>query len=74
MFDFYTEVYPKYIFGAIIESIKKKETVKPPKCVFVPNKEVMRSMIKALVKYGSKDSDEVFLLRFGLITNWGQLH
>jgi len=67
LFDFYTEVYPKYIFGAIIEAIKNKEPVKPPKCVFVPSKDVMRSMIKALVKYGKRDSREMFLLRFGLI-------
>jgi len=65
-FDFYSEVYPKFIFGAIMEALANNDKVKPPKCVFVPSKKLLRSIIKALIKYW-KDDEETILLRFGLI-------
>jgi hypothetical protein len=35
-------------------------------CIFVPHKKLMTKMIMALVKY-SKEADERFFLRFGLV-------
>ena len=37
-----------------------------PKCVFVPAEELCRKMIRALLKYGNKENEDRFLLRFGL--------
>jgi hypothetical protein len=67
IFDFYTEVYPSYIMQAIMEALNNNEKVQPPKCVFIPETEMLRVMIRALVEHGNKDTEEVFLLRFGLV-------
>ena len=65
-FDFYTEVYPQSVMQSLIEALVNKEKVQAPKCIFVPDKRLIKEMIKALLKYGPKDSEEIFLLRFGL--------
>ena len=38
-----------------------------PKTIFLPEKSIMRMMIKQNIKYSKKESIEKFLLRFGLI-------
>jgi hypothetical protein len=43
-----------------------------PKCVFLPDKELIRIMIRANVKFAKKDTKEAFLLRFGLAENYKQ--
>ena len=65
-FDFFTEVYPASVMKSIMESIKHKEKVQPPRCIFMPNKSLLKQMIKGLLKYGAKDTEDIFLLRFGL--------
>jgi hypothetical protein len=65
-FDFYTEVYPQSVMKSIIEALKNKEKVQPPKCIFVPTKGIIKQMQKALLKFGPNDSEDIFLLRFGL--------
>jgi hypothetical protein len=65
-FDFYTEVYPSSVMKSIIEAVKNKEKVQPPKCIFKPDDSLLNQMISAVLKYGAKDSEETFLLRFGL--------
>ena len=40
-----------------------------PRCIFVPDQRVFRQLIKAVVTKRSKETDEVFLLRLGLIDN-----
>ena len=51
--------------SSILEALKHDETVKAPKCIFVPDQNLLRQMIKAVLKY-EKDPLEVLLLRFGL--------
>ena len=68
-FDFLTEVYPSAVMKSIMEAIKNKENVQAPRCIFVPDDKLIRQMQKALLKYAHKDSEEIFLLRFGLIKN-----
>ena len=64
-FDFWSEVYPNSVMEVLIEAVRNKENVHPPRCIFVPNRDVIRTIIKALIKF-KDDNDEIFLLRFGL--------
>jgi hypothetical protein len=68
-FDFYTEVYPQSVMKSILEALKNNEKVQAPKCIFVPDKSMIMQMQKALYKFGPKDSEDIFLLRFGLFRN-----
>ena len=51
---------------SILKALEQNNTVQAPRCIFVPDKAIMNKMMKALLKYGTKDSKEIFLLRFGL--------
>ena len=55
-FDFWTEVYPDSVMDVILEAVRNKENVQPPKCIFVPDRVVIRHILKALVKF-KDDSD-----------------
>jgi hypothetical protein len=48
------------------------ENIKAPKCVFKPSLNLMRTMIKAILKFGNSDSDQTFFLRFGLLYEHGK--
>lgn len=70
---FSIDVYPKKIVAEIIEKSETTGTViKPPKCIFLPNKQMIRLMIRAAFKWAKTDTEEAFLLRFGLLDdpNW----
>jgi hypothetical protein len=70
---FSVDVYPKKIIKELIETSEAKGTpIKPPKCIFLPNKQMIRQMIRAAMKWGKTDTEEAFLLRFGLLDdpNW----
>merc|ERR1712166_1648243 len=62
--DFYTALYPRAVMEAILEAIAQKRGARS-KCIFVPEKEVMRLMIRAVARYGKLELPD-FLLRFGL--------
>ena len=66
-FNFFTYVYSEKVMNPIIKKIEENGFAKPPKCIFVPCREIIRSMIRALVKYGDKEDDRIFFLRFGLV-------
>jgi hypothetical protein len=55
-FDFFTQVYPLAVMRGIVEAFKNEEIGQAPKCIFVPEKALLRQMMKALLKYGVKDS------------------
>ena len=40
-----------------------------PKLIFVPSQDIIRTMIRALVEWGNKEPENIFLLRFGLLEN-----
>ena len=50
-------------------AIKEKGFVEPPKTIFLPSKEIIRMFIKANIKWGRTDTEENFLMRFGLMKN-----
>jgi len=65
--DFYTNVYPDSVIDPLIYNSKVKRSIIPPKCIFLPSKDMMRTIVKANLKYGKKDNLQEFLLRFGLL-------
>jgi hypothetical protein len=40
--NFDIEVYPKAVLLACLEAVKLKSSIKPPKCIFIPSREIMR--------------------------------
>ena len=71
-YDFAKEVYPSFNIKEILEATKEKRNIKPPKCIFLPSREIVRAMIRAIMKWGNSDTEEAFFLRFGLLDepNW----
>jgi hypothetical protein len=51
IYDFYVDVYPDAVMEIILRAVAEKTNVQPPKCIFIPDKSLMRLMIKALVKW-----------------------
>ena len=66
-FDFYTTVYPKSLTKEMIEAIKGKKQIDPPKCVFLPTQEIIRTMVRALIRFGNDENSVTFFDRFGLL-------
>jgi hypothetical protein len=64
---FAVEVYPSSVTRSLTEAIRTGKPCRPPKCVFVPEKHLIRIMIKSVLKYGNYESKEDFLLRFGIL-------
>ena len=44
-----------------------------PGCIFLPTKQLLRTLIKSIIVYGDKDSVPRFLLRFGIIVDSNQI-
>jgi len=63
-FDFFTSVYPTSIMDTCKQNIENYITNKPPKCIFLPEKQLARAIIRALAKYEDLES---LLLRFGIV-------
>jgi hypothetical protein len=55
-YSFTTQVYSHSIMEAILESIAKKSSIQPPKTIFVPSRGLLRTIIRAAIKFGKKDS------------------
>ena len=72
MYDFYTSVYPDSIIGEILEAVKEKRSIKPPKCIFRPETELFRIMIRVNIINSKNDTISAFLSRFGILDspNW----
>ena len=54
-----------YVYPAHVRK-EAKERKRPPKCIFIPNTNVLRKMIRALVNKKANESKESFLFRFSL--------
>jgi len=67
--DFYTQVYPDSIVEECLLAVSLGLSIKPPRCIFLPSKDMYKIMIQANLKYSKKDNLQTFLLRFGLIEN-----
>ena len=54
--DFYNcNCYPKKQFWRYVEESKGDYRVKPPRTVFIPDKKLLRKMIRASIKFGPTD-------------------
>jgi hypothetical protein len=61
--DFNVDLYP----ADIVLDARKQQL--PPKCIFVPDRKILRAMIKAVVLKPEHQTDYQFLLRFSLLDN-----
>jgi hypothetical protein len=68
-YDFFTQVYPVNVLGLLLEAVRTKKSIKPPPCIFMPSKKVIKDMVISNLKFSKKDTIENFLLRFGLLDN-----
>ena len=69
--DYSKEIYSKSLMKAIVEALIAKENIKSPQTIFIPSKEVLRKMIRAVIKFGECKDRARFFLRFGLVENPG---
>ena len=60
-------VYPFATMDDIEERIATKRTYEAPRMIFLPNKEILTTMVKANLDYSKTDSLDRFLLRFGFL-------
>ena len=59
--DYNIDIYP---VGIIYDACKAKIA---PKCVFIPDRRIIRLMIDAVMTKSVTESDENFMVRFGII-------
>jgi hypothetical protein len=62
--EFDKKVYSAQFLGTQID---KTARIRAPNCIFLPEKQMFKRMVRAFHKYGKEDSEETFLLRFGLV-------
>ena len=55
------DIYPCSIVGIA------KKNKQPPRCIFVPTPIMAKAMVRAILSKPKNESDENFLLKFGLI-------
>ena len=60
-------MYPDAVVSELLEATRLKRNIKPPKCIFVPEDDMVCTMVKAVAKHGHKTNEEAFFLRFGLL-------
>jgi len=65
-YDFYTEVYDQGIMKEIMDGVAQRKNIKPPKCIFVPGRRLMRIMMNGVCRYGH-EPEYKFFLRFGMV-------
>ena len=61
--DVQSTIYPRYVFEPLLAGTDN------PRCIFIPEKKLLRKMIRSLVQKDEQESSAAFLLRFGLIDN-----
>ena len=52
--DYYNQVYPQF------------DNKTAPQCIFIPSKDLVRKMFRALARFG-REKHGLFFLRFGLL-------
>jgi len=69
-YSFEEQVYPEEVWKRFInpQNLKKKVPTMP-KVVFLPSKKLLRIIIDANIKFARKESEALFLLRFGIVEN-----
>ena len=67
LFDISKDIYPE----KIMEPIREKygmghKFVNPPKVIFLPHPNIIRTMVRAILKYGT-EPEFAFMMRFGIV-------
>jgi hypothetical protein len=65
-YNFYYDLYPEEVRYRIEQSIAAGNYFDPPKCIFIPTQELVRTIMKAILKFGHIEDERVLLGRFGL--------
>ena len=68
LLKFKDDVYPRDGKSSkLLEALFKGDGYETVKCIFIPSREIVRSMVQCLVKHGNSESPTAFLLRFCLL-------
>ena len=62
--DFAIDIYPLEAMSTI-----RTEKLNGPKMIFMPDRNIIRSLIKAVIEKNDFESEADFLLRFGILDN-----
>lgn len=67
--QFEVDLYPLEVMEAAQMIVQEfgETMLRPPKCIFMPTRQLCRKIINAILKFGKTDTLECFLLRFGLL-------
>jgi len=65
--NIYPDAVTKHMYRETEEGDLKQEW--DCKTIITPSREMIRAMIRAVLKWGSEDSESQFLMRFGLVEN-----
>ena len=67
-FEIMTDIYPENIIDQdmLTRGKKFKPSKTLPKMIFLPHKNLLRTMVRAILKYGT-EPEHAFLMRFGII-------
>jgi hypothetical protein len=67
--QFEVDLYPFSVMEKAQEIAEKygEDNLVPPRCIFIPTRQMCRKIINAVLKFGTTDTLECFLLRFGLL-------
>jgi hypothetical protein len=52
-----------------MRSIAENDFVRPPRVIFLPEKDLSRKILRAIAEFGVKEGKEKMLLRFALVGN-----
>ena len=53
--DFNADEYSAVMVKELIATIRSGDRIRPPKCVFLPCRKIVRKMVRALVLYNGKE-------------------
>jgi len=70
--EFETSAYPLKVICPIYKDVidhPYDDVYTYPKCIFMPSRALLRKIFPVMVKFASQESDQEFLLRFGLLEN-----
>ena len=64
-FEFFGSIYPYELVQPYVDAATDDYRIRLPKAVFVPTPALIRTTVRALVKFGDKEPLDKLFLRFG---------
>ena len=56
-FEFYYDIYPNIVVDSITKSLTTGSKFQAPRCIFVPTLRILRTIIRALLKFGGSEDE-----------------